>query len=107
MVKLKSVDSWIKEKCKDPKFKKDYDLAVQKANLIKPIIKFRFDHEMNQNQLAKFVGVSQQQISLIEKGKFSNFNTIHKVLLAIGYHMTCDVVEFTDFEKKSLELANI
>ena len=56
--------------------------------IAKTIVEHRIKHNLNQTELAKMVKVSQQQISYIEEGDFSNFQTIQKVLLAIGFKIT-------------------
>jgi DNA-binding XRE family transcriptional regulator len=81
----KKTDADLTDKFKDPHFKELYDLEMQKVELVKPIIAYRVKHKLNQSQLAKKIGVSQQHISKIENGNFSNMNTLEKVLRFIGY----------------------
>src|SRR3990167_10928085 len=80
-----NVKDHLKEELKDPYFRELYDLDSVKTEIAKKIIEYRIKHNLNQTQLAKMVKVSQQQISYIEEGDFSSFQTIQKVLLAIGY----------------------
>ena len=82
---LTNVKDHLKEELKDPYFRELYELDSVKTEIAKKIIEYRIKHNLNQTQLAKIVKVSQQQISYIEEGDFSNFQTIQKVLLAIGY----------------------
>ncbi len=82
---LTNVMSHLKEELKDPYFKELYELDSIKTEIALKIIKYRIKHRLTQGQLAKKVGVSQQQISHIEDGDFSSFQTIQKILLAIGY----------------------
>jgi len=82
---LTNVKEHLKEELKDPYFRELYELDSVKTEIAKKIIEHRIKHNLNQTQLAKMVKVSQQQISCIEEGDFSNFQTIQKVLLAIGY----------------------
>ena len=84
-MRLQKVDEHLKEKLKDPYFKKPYELEEQKANIVKPIIAYRIKHKLTQGQLAHKVGVTQQHISKIESGEFSNVATLEKILLAVGY----------------------
>lgn len=87
-IRLKSVDEHLKEKSKDPRFRELLELEEEKAKVASLIVKYRADHHLNQEQLAKKVGVSQQYISKIEEGDFSNLATIHKILWALGYHVS-------------------
>lgn len=84
-MKLESVDKHLKEKLKDPYFKELYELEEQKLEIVKRIIHYRIQHGLNQGELAKKVGVSQQHISKIENGEFASVMTLEKVLLFIGY----------------------
>ena len=84
-VKLELVSDHLKEKLKDPYFRELYELEEQKLKIVVPIMRYRIAHKLSQGQLAKKVGVTQQHISKIESGEFSNVSTLEKVLLAIGY----------------------
>ena len=90
---MRKVDDYIKEKMKkDPDFKARYDLLKEKAAVVKEIIKYRIQHKLSQAQLAKEIGVTQQYISKIEEGEFSNLDTIENVLHHIGYRLKLEVV---------------
>ena len=90
-MRLRSVDAHLKEKLRDPHFRKLFELEQEKAKIAALIIKYRVDHRLSQGGLAKTLGVTQQQISKIEQGEFSNLGTIQKVLVVLGYHMTLRV----------------
>jgi len=79
------VEEHLKELLKDSKFRELYEISQQKLKIVKPIIAYRIKHGLNQKQLARKVGVSQQHISKIEWGEFENIKTLEKVLSAIGY----------------------
>ena len=82
----------LKEMLKDPYFKELYDLDQQKLEVVKKIIAYRVKHKLNQRQLAKQIGVTQQHISKIENGEFSSVSTLEKVLLSIGYSVSIQAV---------------
>jgi len=82
---LTNAKDHLKEQLKDPYFRELYELDLVKTEIAKKIIEFRIKNNLTQTQLAKMVKVSQQQVSYIEEGDFSNFLTIQKVLLVIGY----------------------
>ena len=92
-MRLESVDKHLKEKLKDPYFRELYELEEQKLGIVKRIIDYRVKRGLNQKELAKKVGVTQQHISKIESGDFANVMTLEKVLLAIGYTVQMKVVQ--------------
>lgn len=87
-----SVSKDLEDRLKDPHFAKLYDLEFQKLEIVKHIVDYRVKHNLGQGNLAKKVGVSQQHISKIENGEFSNVTTLSKVLLAIGYAVRLQVI---------------
>ena len=90
---MRKVDDYIKEKIKkDPDFAARYDLIKEKVVVVKEIIGYRIRHKLSQAQLAKEIGVTQQYISKIEEGEFSNLDTIENVLGHIGYRLKLEVV---------------
>ena len=90
---MRKVDDYIKEKIKrNPDFKARYDLLMEKTAVVKKIIAYRIRHKLSQEQLAKEIGVTQQYISKIEEGEFSNLDTIENVLEHIGYRLKLEVV---------------
>jgi len=90
---MRKVDDYIKEKMKkDPGFKERYNLIREKTAVVKEIIGYRIRHNVSQAQLAEQIGVTQQYISKIEEGEFSNLDTIENVLHHIGYRLKLEVV---------------
>ena len=89
---MKAVSKHLEEKLKDPYFKELYELEEQKLEIVKRIIDYRIKKHLTQGQLAKRVGVSQQHISNIENGEFSNISTLERILLAIGFKVRLEVI---------------
>ena len=90
---MKKVDDFIKEKmAKDEDFKARYAWTMQKAQIVKKIIKYRIKKKMTQTKLAKELGVTQQFISKIEEGEFSNLATVEMLLYHLGYGVKIKVV---------------
>ena len=85
---MKNVKKHLDTKMKDVSFKEHYEVDLVKLQFIKPIIAYRIKHKLSQATLAKRVGVSQQQISKIENGDFSSFDTVIKVFFAMGVRIT-------------------
>jgi transcriptional regulator with XRE-family HTH domain len=89
---MRQVDKHLEEKLKDPYFKELYELEEQKLNIVKRIVDYRIKHNLTQGQLAKKAGVSQQHISKVENGEFSNIATLEKILLFVGFKVKIEVV---------------
>lgn len=89
---MKNVNGHLKEKLKDPYFKELYELEEQKLNVVKRIVDYRIKNNLTQGQLAKRIGITQQYISKIENGEFSNVAVLEKVLLSIGFKVKLEVV---------------
>ena len=101
-MKGERVRDYIKEQLKDPQFRELWELDQQKLVFIKKIIAHRIKHKLTQTQLAKKLGVSQQHISKIESGDFSNIDTLHNVLLAIGYTVRIQMIPLKSQAKNRL-----
>ncbi len=86
------VDKHLQQKLKSPYFRELYELESQKNQILKKIIEYRVKHKLSQGQLAKKAGVTQQHISKIESGEFSNIVTLEKILLFIGYTIRFEAV---------------
>jgi len=103
MNRIKTVDEHLKEKLKDPYFKELYELEEQKLGIVKRIIGYRISHSLTQGQLAKKARVTQQYISKVENGDFSNILTLQKILLFIGYTVKIRVVPLSHKAKSNTE----
>ncbi len=99
-MKAVKVAEHLKEKLKDPYFRELYELEEQKLAIVKRIIAYRIREKLSQAQLAERAGISQQHISKIENGEFSNIATLEKILLFIGFTVKLKAVPL---EKKVRE----
>lgn len=98
-----TVNEHLQEKLKDPYFKELYELEQQKYNIVKKIIDYRIRKGITQSALAKEARVSQQHISKIENGEFSNILTLEKVLLHIGMTVRIKAVELGSTVKRQIK----
>lgn len=74
----------LEEKLKDPEFKKDYELEKKMLEFSIKLHKEREKKKLTQKALADLAGITQQQLSKIEKGYNSNIATYFKVATALG-----------------------
>jgi DNA-binding XRE family transcriptional regulator len=85
--RLKSVKEHLDKKLRDVYFKELYELEQEKMKLAKHFIDFRSKNNLTQDELADMLGVTQQYISKLEEGIFSNIKDVAQMLLAIGYRI--------------------
>jgi DNA-binding XRE family transcriptional regulator len=85
--KLSRVQDHLREKLRDPHVRESYAVELFKAQVAKEIITVRVKDGLTQEELAKKLGVSQQQISKIENGEFDSIETVIKVLVALDHRM--------------------
>ena len=102
-MKLQKVESHLQEKLKGHYFRELQELENQKMAIVKRIIDYRIKHRLNQKQMARKAGVSQQHVSKIESGEFANILTLEKVLLMIGYTIKLDAVPVSRLVSKEFE----
>jgi len=74
-------------------------LVQQKVKVVQVIIKYRIKHKLSQAQLAKKLNITQQYISKIEEGDFSNLNSVNNLLNSIGYKLQLNVIRLNPKEK--------
>ncbi|MFC1594119.1 helix-turn-helix transcriptional regulator [Candidatus Omnitrophota bacterium] len=94
--RLKSVKDHLDKKLKDVYFKELYELEQEKMKLAKHFVDFRIKHDLTQNELADMLGVTQQHVSKLEEGIFSNIRDVAKMLLAIGYRIEFNTVHIPE-----------
>ncbi|MFA5272444.1 MAG: helix-turn-helix transcriptional regulator [Candidatus Omnitrophota bacterium] len=102
-MRIERAEEHLKEKLKDPYFKELYELEEQKLEIVKRIIEYRIKHSLNQGDLAKRAGVTQQHISKIENGEFSSMATLEKILLYIGYTVKLQAIPLSHAIKGRIE----
>ncbi len=102
-MKLEKVNQHLKQKLKDPYFKEMHALSQQKLEIVKKIIDFRIKHNMSQRTLADKARVTQQHISKVESGDFSNVTTVEKILLYIGYTIRMEAVPLSSHQFRKIE----
>ena len=100
-----NVDRHLERKLKDSLFKELYELEMQKAQIAKLLIAERSKRNLTQGQLARKLGVTQQQISKIENGNFTDLKVVQKVLLTLGHSIRVVAVPLRSKARKNLKAA--
>lgn len=80
---MKSFRNHLKESLKDEKFAKEYAAQRDFLQISLFVARLRNKKKMNQAELAKKAGVTQQQLSKIENGLNCNVTTLMKVINAL------------------------
>jgi DNA-binding XRE family transcriptional regulator len=86
-----SVLNHIREKEKDPAFKKAFDEHLEKAKIAMMLKKVRRKENLTQMQLAEKANVAQSVIARIESGEAKTLPRIdlfNRILGSAGYHMS-------------------
>jgi DNA-binding XRE family transcriptional regulator len=105
-VRLENVDIDLKEKLKDEKFRKAYELECAKVALAQKIAELREEKHLRQVDLARKLGVSQQFISQIETGEEKNLTieTIIKIAQSLGCGVNISFSKLTKRHASYLEV---
>lgn len=88
---MRRIDVHLKEKLADPYFRELYEIERQKLIFADLLIEYRMKHNLTQGKLAKKLGITQQYISKIENGEFSNLKTLEIILFLVGFKVKLDV----------------
>ena len=82
------VKSVIDEKLKDTEFKNHFEDVEKEYALIRQVVEARKNSGLTQKNLAKIVGVSQQEISRFEREKhMPKLSNFIKILDAVGLNI--------------------
>lgn len=79
---METLDQYLAEQLKNPKFKKEWDELEDEYQIIENIVKARIEAHMTQTQLSEVTGITQSDISKIENG---NGNPSLKILRKIAH----------------------
>jgi DNA-binding XRE family transcriptional regulator len=81
---MKSVEIWLQEKLKEPKFRKEYEALEPEFALARELIGARSKAKMSQAQVAKRMGTSQSAVARIESGRSPSLNSLRRYAKAVG-----------------------
>jgi predicted transcriptional regulator len=87
-MKAINFDDMLKEKLKDPEFKKEYDALEYEFEVAKQVITLRLKNGLTQKGLAEAVHTSQSCIARLESGNYRNpsLSFLRRVGKALGAH---------------------
>ena len=86
-------DDWLKERVKNPVFKKAYEEEDVRARLALRILELRKEKKLSQAQLADKLHTTQQMVSDIETFKHANITllTLQKIAQALDSRLVVDL----------------
>ena len=88
-----TLDEYLEEQLKKPKFKKEWDALEEEYQVIHTMIKARMDADMTQAELSKLTGITQSDISKIETGNGNpSLKTLKKIAHAFGKKLKIEFV---------------
>lgn len=81
---MKRLNQYLKEKMRDPEYKKRYDALEPEFAVIESVIRKRLENRMTQAQLARKIGTTQSAIARLESGSYNpSFSMLRKVADAL------------------------
>ena len=93
---MKTFRGYLKESLKDKQFAKEYEAQKDFLQIALYVARLRNEKKMNQKELAKKAGVTQQQLSKIENGLNCNVTTLIKVIIALDAQLNVCAAEKQD-----------
>lgn len=90
---METLDQYLAEQLKNPKFKKEWDELEDEYQIIENIVKARIEAHMTQTQLSEVTGITQSDISKIENGNGNpSLKTLRKIAHAFGKKLKIEFV---------------
>lgn len=90
---METLDQYLAEQLKNPKFKKEWDELEDEYQIIENIVKARIEAHMTQTQLSEVTGITQSDISKIENGNGNpSLKTLRKIARAFGKKLKIEFV---------------
>ena len=90
---METLDQYLAEQLKNPKFKKEWDELEDEYQIIENIVKARIEAHMTQTQLSEVTGITQSDISKIENGNGNpSLKALRKIAHAFGKKLKIEFV---------------
>ena len=93
---MTSFDSYLKEKMKNPEFKAEYDALEPEFAIMQAIINARKESGMTQQQLSEKTGITQADISRLERGNANpSLQTLQRLASGMNMRLKLEFVKST------------
>ena len=90
---LPKFDDFLKEQLQNPEFKAEYDALEPEFAVIEAIMRARAETGLTQKQLSERTGISQADISRIERGTANpSLHTLQRLAEGMGRRIQIDFV---------------
>ena len=90
---MKTFDSYLEKKLKDPEFKKEYDALDPEFAIIQAMINARKESGLTQKQLSERTGITQADISRLEHGNANpSLHTLQRLAAGLGMELRVEFV---------------
>lgn len=94
---MKTFDSYLAEKLKDPELKKEYDALEPEFSIIQAMIDARKESGLTQKQLADKTGITQADISRLENGSANpSLRTLQRLAAGMGMRVHLEFVRASE-----------
>lgn len=94
---MKTFDSYLAEKLKNPELKKEYDALEPEFAIIQAMIDARKASGLTQKQLADRTGITQADISRLESGNANpSLRTLQRLAAGMGMRIKLEFVHASE-----------
>ena len=94
---MKTFDSYLQEKLKNPEFKAEYDALEPEFSIMQAIIDARKESGLTQKELSERTGITQADISRLEKGNANpSLKTLQRLAAGMNMRVRLEFVKATD-----------
>lgn len=94
---MKTFDSYLAEKLKNPELAKEYDALEPEFAIIQALIDARKESGLTQKQLADKTGITQADISRLENGSANpSLRTIQRLAAGMGMRVRLEFIRATE-----------
>ncbi len=94
---MKTFDSYLEEKMKNPDFKAEYDALDPEFSIMQAMIDARKESGLTQQQLSEKTGITQADISRMEKGNANpSLHTLQRLAAGMNMRLRLEFVKATD-----------
>jgi len=94
---MKTFDNYLQEKLKNPEFKAEYDALEPEFSIMQAMIDARKESGLTQKELSEKTGITQADISRLEKGNANpSLKTLQRLAAGMNMRVRLEFVKATD-----------